>query len=511
LADGDHTGESLGVSLSGPLSTLILAAGEGTRMRSSTPKVLHPIAGRALVEHAVRAAAGLDPEHLVVVIGHGRDAVGAELARVGGVLGREVTTAVQAEQKGTGHAVSCALRELPDGLTGTVLVSYGDVPLLDTETLSALLAEHTGSGNAVTVLTAVVADPSGYGRIVRDDSGGVSAIVEHKDATPAQHEIQEINSGVYAFDAAVLTDGLSRLSTDNAQGELYLTDVLGIAREDGKGVGALVVDDPWVTEGVNDRVQLSVLGAEYNRRIVRRWQREGVTVTDPATTWIGADVTLARDVLLEPNTQLKGATSVGEGSVVGPDTTLTDVVIGAHASVVRVHGSGSELGDAVNVGPYTYLRPGTKLGAKGKLGAFVETKNAEIGTGTKVPHLTYVGDAKIGEHSNIGCSSVFVNYDGVGKHHTVVGSHVRLGADNTLVAPVRIGDGAYSGAGAVIRDDVPPGALAVSAGPQRTIEGWAGRRRPGTPAAEAAEAALAAQQDTAVSVAEAGTDGESPA
>ncbi|HEY3710062.1 MAG TPA: bifunctional UDP-N-acetylglucosamine diphosphorylase/glucosamine-1-phosphate N-acetyltransferase GlmU [Amycolatopsis sp.] len=497
--------------MSGPLSTLILAAGEGTRMRSSTPKVLHPIAGRPLVEHAVRAAAGLDPEHLVVVIGHGREAVGAELARIGGVLGREVTTAVQAEQKGTGHAVSCALRELPDGLTGTVLVSYGDVPLLDTETLSALLAEHTGSGNAVTVLTAVVADPSGYGRIVRDDAGRVSAIVEHKDATPAQHEIKEINSGVYAFDAAVLTDGLSRLSTDNAQGELYLTDVLGIAREDGKGVGALVVDDPWVTEGVNDRVQLSVLGAEYNRRIVRRWQREGVTVTDPDTTWIGADVTLSRDVLLEPNTQLKGATSVGEGSVVGPDTTLTDVVIGAHASVVRVHGSGSELGDGVNVGPYTYLRPGTKLGARGKLGAFVETKNAEIGTGTKVPHLTYIGDAKIGEHSNIGCSSVFVNYDGVGKHHTVVGSHVRLGADNTLVAPVRIGDGAYSGAGAVIRDDVPPGALAVSAGPQRTIEGWATRRRPGTPAAEAAEAALAAQQDTAVSVAEAGTDGESPA
>ncbi|WP_328604385.1 bifunctional UDP-N-acetylglucosamine diphosphorylase/glucosamine-1-phosphate N-acetyltransferase GlmU [Amycolatopsis sp. NBC_00345] len=497
--------------MSGPLSTLILAAGEGTRMRSSVPKVLHPIAGRPLVEHAVRAAAGLDPEHLVVVIGHGREAVGAELARVGGVLGREVTTAVQAEQKGTGHAVSCALRELPDGLTGTVLVSYGDVPLLDTETLSALLAEHTGSGNAVTVLTAVVADPSGYGRIVRDDAGGVSAIVEHKDATPAQREIGEINSGVYAFDAAVLTDGLSRLSTDNAQGELYLTDVLGIAREDGKGVGALVVDDPWVTEGVNDRVQLSVLGAEYNRRIVRRWQREGVTVTDPDTTWIEADVTLSRDVLIEPNTQLKGATSVGEGSLVGPDTTLTDVVIGAHASVVRVHGSGSELGDGVNVGPYTYLRPGTKLGAKGKLGAFVETKNAEIGTGTKVPHLTYVGDAKIGDHSNIGCSSVFVNYDGVGKHHTVVGSHVRLGADNTLVAPVRIGDGAYSGAGAVIRDDVPPGSLALSAGPQRTIEGWASRRRPGTPAAEAAEAALAAQQDTAVSVSEAGTDGESPA
>ncbi|QRP47016.1 bifunctional UDP-N-acetylglucosamine diphosphorylase/glucosamine-1-phosphate N-acetyltransferase GlmU [Amycolatopsis sp. FDAARGOS 1241] len=497
--------------MSGPLSTLILAAGEGTRMRSSTPKVLHPIAGRPLVEHAVRAAAGLNPEHLVVVIGHGREAVGAELARVGEALGREVTTAVQAEQKGTGHAVSCALHELPAGLTGTVLVSYGDVPLLDTGTLAALLAEHTGSGNAVTVLTAVVENPAGYGRIVRDAGGRVSSIVEHKDATPEQHEITEINSGVYAFDAAVLSDGLSRLSTDNAQGELYLTDVLGIAHHDGKGVGALVVDDPWVTEGVNDRVQLATLGAEYNRRIVRRWQREGVTVTDPNTTWIGADVTLSRDVTLEPNTQLKGTTSVGEGSLVGPDTTLVNVTVGAGASVVRVHADDSELGDGVKVGPYTYLRPGTKLGAKGKLGAFVETKNAQIGTGTKVPHLTYVGDATVGDHSNIGCSSVFVNYDGVNKHHTVVGSYVRLGADNTLVAPVRIGDGAYSGAGAVIRDDVPPGALALSAGPQRNVEGWAVRRRPGTPAAEAAEAALAASEDTAVSVSEAGNDGESPA
>ncbi|MFE0020410.1 bifunctional UDP-N-acetylglucosamine diphosphorylase/glucosamine-1-phosphate N-acetyltransferase GlmU [Amycolatopsis sp. NPDC059021] len=498
--------------MTGPLSTLILAAGEGTRMRSATPKVLHPIAGRPLVEHAVRAAAGLEPEHLVVVIGHGREAVGAELGRIGDTLGRGVTTAVQTEQKGTGHAVSCALAALPDGLTGTVIVSYGDVPLLDTATLSALLAEHTGTGNSVTVLTAVVADPTGYGRILRDEAGAVAAIVEQKDATPEQHEITEINSGVYAFDAAVLADGLSRLSTDNAQGELYLTDVLAIARGDGKGVGALVVDDPWVTEGINDRVQLAALGAELNRRIIRGWQRSGVTIVDPGSTWIDAGVTLERDVVLEPGVQLKGTTSIGEGATVGPDSTLENVRVGAGASVVRTHGSDSELGDGVKVGPFTYLRPGTKLGAKGKLGAFVETKNAEIGTGTKVPHLTYVGDAVIGEHSNIGCSSVFVNYDGVNKHQTEIGSYVRLGADNTFVAPVKVGDGAYSGAGAVIREDVPPGTLAVSAGPQRNIEGWAIRRRPGTPAAEAAEAALAAQQDTAVvSEPVVGNDGESPA
>ncbi len=494
--------------MTGPLSTLILAAGEGTRMRSSIPKVLHPIAGRPLVEHAVRAAAGLDPEHLVVVIGHGRDSVGAQLAKVGEALGREVVTAVQEEQKGTGHAVSCALAELPGGLTGTVVVSYGDVPLLDSEALGSLIADHSATGNAVTVLTAVVADPTGYGRIVRDEDGVVTSIVEQKDATPEQREITEINSGVYAFDAPVLVDGLSRLSTDNAQGELYLTDVLGIARGDGKGVGALVIDDPWMTEGINDRVQLSILGAELNRRIIRGWQRAGVTVVDPSSTWIDAGVTLSRDVVIQPGVQLKGSTSVGEGAQIGPDSTLDNVSVGAGASVVRTHGSDSELGDGVQVGPFTYLRPGTKLGTKAKLGAFVETKKADIGAGTKVPHLTYVGDATIGENSNIGCSSVFVNYDGVNKHHTTIGSHVRLGADNTFVAPVTIGDGAYSGAGTVIRQDVPPGSLAVSTGPQRNIEDWVVRRRPGTPAAEAASAA---QQDTAVSDSATGNDGESPA
>jgi bifunctional UDP-N-acetylglucosamine pyrophosphorylase/glucosamine-1-phosphate N-acetyltransferase len=477
-------------------------------MRSSTPKVLHPIGGRPLVEHAVRAAAGLDPESLVVVVGHGRDAVREHLDAVGKTLGRLVTSTVQEEQNGTGHAVSCALSTLPPGLTGTVLVSYGDVPLLDTETLAALLAGHTEAANAVTVLTAVVDDPTGYGRIVRDAEGAVAAIVEHKDATHEQLAIREINSGVYAFDAAVLVDGLSRLSTDNAQGELYLTDVLGIARGDGKRVGARVVDDPWLVEGVNDRVQLSVLAAELNRRIVRDWQRAGVSIVDPGTTWIDAGVTLSRDVRLEPGVQLHGETTIGEGSVIGPDSTLTDVRVGAGAKVIRTHGSAAVLGDGVNVGPFAYLRPGTKLGDKGKIGTFVETKNADIGAGTKVPHLTYVGDATIGEHSNIGASSVFVNYDGMRKHHTTIGSHVRTGSDNMFVAPVHVGDGAYSGAGTVIRKNVPPGALAVSGSPQRNIEGWVAGRRPGTAAAKAAEAALgeqAEQQDNQ------NIDGESPA
>lgn len=468
-----------------PLSTIVLAAGEGTRMRSAIPKVLHRMAGRSLVEHAVRAAAGLSPEHLAVVVGHGRDQVREHLDG----LDVKLTVAVQETQQGTGHAVSCALAELPP-LSGTVLVTYGDVPLLDTATLNALLAEHTESGNAVTVLTAVVYDPTGYGRILRDAEGAVTGIVEHKDATEEQWEISEINSGIYAFDAEVLAEGLERLRPQNAQGELYLTDLVGIARADGRSVGALTCDDPWLVEGVNDRVQLAALGAELNRRLVEGWMRAGVTIVDPATTWLDVDVRLAPDVHLEPGVQLHGRTVVGEGAVIGPDSTLTDMEIGAGASVIRTHGRESRIGPGASVGPFAYLRPGTVLGAKGKIGTFVEVKNSEIGEGTKVPHLSYVGDATIGEYTNIGAASVFVNYDGVTKHRSVVGSYAKTGCDNMFVAPVNVGDGAYTGAGAVIRRNVPPGALAVSGGPQRNLEDWVLKHRRGTPAAEAAQRAL---------------------
>ncbi|OLF15269.1 bifunctional UDP-N-acetylglucosamine diphosphorylase/glucosamine-1-phosphate N-acetyltransferase GlmU [Actinophytocola xanthii] len=477
----------------GEVSTIILAAGEGTRMRSATPKVLHRLAGRSLVEHAVRAAAGLSPQRMAVVVGHGREAVTEHLHEVAKAIDTTITVAVQQEQHGTGHAVRCALDELPSGLSGTVVVTYGDVPLLDTLTLSALLAEHGSAGNAVTVLSATVTDPTGYGRIVRDADGSVAGIVEQKDATPEQAAIREINSGVYAFDAAVLADALGRLSTDNAQGEQYLTDVLAIARGDGHRVGSWTCGDPWLVEGVNDRVQLAALGAELNRRILERWMRAGVTMVDPASVWVDAAVELSRDVVLEPGVQLRGGTSVGEGAVVGPDTTLTDVTVGAGASVVRTHGRESEIGEGASVGPFAYLRPGSRLGVGSKIGTFVEVKNSEVGAGSKVPHLSYVGDATIGEQSNIGAASVFVNYDGVAKHRTVVGSHVRTGSDNMFVAPVTVGDGAYSGAGTVLRNDVPPGALAVSAGAQRNIEGWVLRRRPGTAAAEAAQRALGEQ------------------
>jgi bifunctional UDP-N-acetylglucosamine pyrophosphorylase/glucosamine-1-phosphate N-acetyltransferase len=479
----------------GPITAIVLAAGEGTRMRSATPKVLHRIAGRTLVEHAVRAAAGLAPRHLVTVVGHGREAVADHLKSVGETLGREIVAAVQAQQKGTGHAVACGLAELPADLDGTVVVSYGDAPLLTPDTLHDLVAEHVARGQAVTVLTAIVPDPTGYGRIIRDVNGAVTAIVEQRDATDEQRAIAEINSGIYAFDARVLIDALRRLGTDNAQGELYLTDVLGIARADGHGTGALVTEDVWQVEGINDRVQLASLGAELNRRLVRHWQREGVTMLDPTTVWLDMDVELARDVTVEPNTQLRGHTTIGEGATVGPDTTLTNVLVGEGATVIRTHGSDAEIGPNASVGPYAYLRPGAQLGEKGKIGTFVEVKNSQIGRGTKVPHLSYVGDATIGEYSNIGAASVFVNYDGVNKHRTVVGSHVRMGSDNMYVAPVTIGDGAASGAGAVIRRNVPPGALAVSGGPQRNLEGWVLSKRAGTPAAEAASAALQAAED----------------
>ncbi|TCP56365.1 bifunctional UDP-N-acetylglucosamine pyrophosphorylase/glucosamine-1-phosphate N-acetyltransferase [Tamaricihabitans halophyticus] len=475
-----------------PLRTIVLAAGEGKRMRSAVPKVLHPLAGRPLLEHAVRAAAGLDPADLVVVIGHGREAVGEHLDGLAKRLGRPLTTAVQTEQLGTGHAVGCALAELPSDLSGTVVVSYGDVPLLDAATLTELRAAHVAEGNAVTVLTAEVADPTGYGRVLRDADGAVAGIVEHKDADERQRAITEVNSGVYAFDAQTLKAALSRVSTANAQGEQYLTDVLGIARADGQRVGALTCTDPWQVEGVNDRAQLAALGAELNRRLVRHWMYAGVTFVDPASTWLDADVALAPDVLIEPGVQLRGGTAVAEGATIGPDTTLTDVRVGAAATVVRTHGSASDIGARASVGPFAYLRPGTKLGERGKIGTFVEVKKSDIGDGSKVPHLSYIGDARIGEHSNIGAGSITANHDGTNKNQTVIGSYARTSCDNTFVAPVTVHDGAYTGAGTVVRRDVPPGALAVSGGPQRNIDGWVVRRRPGTPAAEAAERAIAA-------------------
>ncbi len=480
-----------------PAAVVVLAAGEGKRMRSRTPKVLHRIGGRSLLGHALAAAASLTPDHLVVVVRHQRDQVAEHI----GQIAPKAVIADQDEVPGTGRAVACGLKALPVPPTGTVVVTYGDVPLLTGDTLAELVRVHeAGMGDggpaAVTVLTAEVPDPAGYGRVLRDAAGSVTGIVEHRDADPAQRAVREINSGIYAFDAALLLDALGRIGSANDQGEMYLTDVLGIVRADGGLVQALPTTDLWQVEGVNDRVQLATLGAELNRRLVLDWMRSGVTVIDPATTWLDVDVRLAEDVTLLPGVQLLAGTEVAPGASIGPDTTLSGCQVGAGASVVRSHGSGARVEAGSKVGPFSYLRPGTVLGADGKIGAFVETKNAVIGVGSKVPHLTYVGDATIGTGTNIGAATIFVNYDGVHKDHITVGDHVRIGSDTMLVAPLTVGDGAYTAAGSVITTDVPAGALAVARGQQRNVEGWVARRRPGTSSADAAAAATTGTETT---------------
>ncbi len=472
-------------------AVIVLAAGAGTRMRSDTPKVLHTLGGRSMLSHALHAAAGVEPRHLVVVLGRDRERIGAAVDELATRLGRPVEVAVQEEQLGTGHAALRGLSALPDSFDGTVVITSGDVPLLDAATLGGLIAAHRDHPAAVTLLTTTVPDGHGYGRILRTQDGEVIAIVEETDATPQQRAIREVNTGIYAFDIAALRSALSRLSSDNAQHEQYLTDAIGIVRTDGHAVHALHITDHAVVAGVNDRVQLSELARELNRRIVARHQRAGVTVVDPASTWIDVEVTIGRDTVIAPGTQLLGSSRVGARCAIGPDATLTDTEVGDGASVIRTHALQAVIGSQAEVGPFTYLRPGTRLGDDGKLGAFVETKNATIGTGTKVPHLTYVGDADIGEHSNIGASSVFVNYDGENKNRTTIGSHVRTGSDTMFVAPVSVGDGAYTGAGTVVREDVPPGALAVSAGSQRIITDWVLRNRPGSGSAQAAQRAQA--------------------
>ncbi|MFD4136590.1 bifunctional UDP-N-acetylglucosamine diphosphorylase/glucosamine-1-phosphate N-acetyltransferase GlmU [Streptomyces goshikiensis] len=475
------------MSANRPAAVVVLAAGEGTRMKSATPKVLHEICGRSLVGHVVAASRELDPAHLVVVVGHAREQVTAHLAAVDA----DVRTAVQYEQNGTGHAVRMALEELGGPIAGTVVVVCGDTPLLTGATLAQLTATHEADGNAVTVLTAEVPDSTGYGRIVRDEAtGAVTAIVEHKDATDAQRAIREINSGVFAFDGALLADALGKVRTDNSQGEEYLTDVLGILREAGHRVGAAVGADHRQILGINNRVQLAEARALLNARLLEQAMLAGVTVVDPASTFVDVTVTFGQDAIVHPGTQLLGTTHIAEGAEVGPNSRLKDTAVGPRARVDNTVSDTAVIGESASVGPYAYLRPGTNLGLKAKAGTYVEMKNATIGEGTKVPHLSYVGDATIGEYSNIGAASVFVNYDGEHKHHTTVGSHCKTGSDNMFVAPVTIGDGAYTAAGSVITKDVPPGALAVARGQQRNIEGWVARKRPGSAAATAAESAV---------------------
>jgi bifunctional UDP-N-acetylglucosamine pyrophosphorylase / glucosamine-1-phosphate N-acetyltransferase len=449
-------------------TVLILAAGEGTRMQSETPKVLHRICGRPLIGWPIRAAQQAGAGRVVVVDGPAR--------RLVGELPHGVEVAVQEEPNGTGDAVRSAAEHIaPDA---TVLVLYGDVPLITAEAITALARAHEKSGAAATMATMELADPSGYGRVVRGADGSVERVVETKtpgDATPEEEAIREVNTGIYAFAGGDLLDALGRLTADNAQGELYLPDVLPLLRADGKRVGAQAITDHTLTLGVNNRVELAHVRALAQARIHREHGLAGVTIVDPPSTVIEADVEIGRDTVIEPSTFLRGATRIGERCAIGPLATLLDTTVGDETRVVHSYLEGAELGAGVSVGPFAYLRPNARLHDRAKAGTFVEIKNSEVGEGTKVPHLSYIGDADIGAGSNVGAGTITANYDGANKHRTTIGSGVKVSVHTCFVAPVKIGDGAYTGAGSVITEDVPPEALGIARARQRNVEGYAER------------------------------------
>lgn len=438
-------------------------------MRSSLPKMLHPVCGQPMVAWPILAAREAGAGRVGVIVSPGRDLSPA--------LPEGVETVEQPRADGTGGAIRAALPLIEEA--DSVLILSGDVPLIGTDTIADLLAAHEASPAAATMLTIELDDPAAYGRVVRGPGGEVERVVEAKaagDADPAQMAIREINAGTYVFDAAPLATALAGLANDNAQGEYYLPDVFPALREAGHTVAAHLADDLAVTMGVNNRADLAAVEAEARRRILQAHMLAGVTVVDPASTWIDAGVEIGADARIEPGTSLRGATEIGGGAVVGPLSTLIDSSVGAGSSVVHSYLVECEVLDGCSVGPFAYLRPGAALHDGAKAGSFVEIKNSTVGEGTKVPHLSYVGDADIGPGSNLGAGTITANYDGFRKHRTVIGRDVRLGVDTVLIAPVEVGDSAYTGAGAVIKDDVPEGALAVSENAQRNIDGYAARK-----------------------------------
>jgi bifunctional UDP-N-acetylglucosamine pyrophosphorylase / glucosamine-1-phosphate N-acetyltransferase len=448
---------------------VILAAGQGTRMRSATPKLLHEVCGRAIIAWPVAAAWAAGAGKVVVVEGPDRP--------LQGTLDGQVTVAVQEQPRGTADAVKSAAGHI--GSQDTVIVLNGDHPLITTDTLSGLAAAHARSGAAATLATAVLDDPTGYGRVVRAPDGTVEKVVETKapgDATEAELHIREISTGIYAFDGEALLSALEEVRGDNAQGELYLPDVLPIMRAHERSVDAYAIDDDSEL-GVNDRVQMAAVRAIAQRRIHERHMMAGVTIVDPATTVIDVDVQIGQDAVIAPFTSLHGATEIGAGAQIGPLSTLIDSRIGAGSVVVHSYLSGAEVGDGANIGPFTYLRPGANLRDGSKAGAFVEIKNSDIGAGTKVPHLSYIGDADIGDGTNIGAGTITANYDGKNKNRTRIGAGAFVSVDTMFVAPVSVGDGAYTGAGSVITKDVPPGALGIARARQQNIEGYTERRK----------------------------------
>jgi bifunctional UDP-N-acetylglucosamine pyrophosphorylase/glucosamine-1-phosphate N-acetyltransferase len=443
-----------------------MAAGKGTRMRSSTPKMLHPVCGRAMVAWPILAAREAGAGRVAAIVSPGID--------LSAGLPEAVETVEQPQPDGTGGAIRAAL-ELIEA-SETVLVLSGDVPLISTATIAALLEAHAASPAAATMLTIELDDPAAYGRVLRSGSGEVERVVEAKaagDADASQLAIREINAGTYVFDAAPLAAALATLSNDNAQGEYYLPDVFPALRKAGHSVAAHLADDLAVTMGVNNRVDLATVEAEARCRLLEAHMLAGVTVVDPASTWVDAGVEIGADARIEPGTSLRGETAVGARATVGPLTTLVDSSVGVESSVIHSYLVQCDVRDGCSVGPFAYLRPGALLEAGAKAGTFVEIKNSHIGKGAKVPHLAYVGDADVGAGSNLGAGTITANYDGFSKNRTTIGRDVRVGVDTMLVAPVTVGDSAYTGAGAVVRDDVPEGALAVSENAQRNIDGYA--------------------------------------
>jgi bifunctional UDP-N-acetylglucosamine pyrophosphorylase/glucosamine-1-phosphate N-acetyltransferase len=450
------------------LAVIILAAGLGTRMKSKTPKVLHQVCGKPMITWVFEAAAAVEPGRVLVVLGNGAEAVHQYLPQSAEVV-------IQEKQLGTGDAVRACEQALA-GFEGNVLVMYGDTPLVTGGELEELLEEHEQGGSACTMMTVELEDPSYYGRVRRDGSGRVTGIVEHGDAGEEELLIREVNAGVYVFDAVPLWQALSQVDSDNSQGEAYLTDAIGVLTAHGERVGTLKVDDETVVLGVNSRLDLSRAVAIMRRRILERHMLAGVTIKDPSSTYIDAGVSIGRDTVIEPMTSLAGSTVVGEDCVIGPSTTLADTTIGDGCRVISSRLDGAEVADGGNIGPFTYLRPGTRLETGAKAGAFVEMKNSRIGEGSKVPHLSYIGDAEVGGGTNIGAGNITANYDGIDKHRTEIGSHVHTGANTVFVAPVSAGDGCMTGAGSVITGDIPAGALGISRADQRNVEGYAERK-----------------------------------
>lgn len=451
------------------LITVILAAGQGTRMKSKLPKVLHKAGGKPMLQHVIDAAKGAGAKRSIAVVGFQ-----AEMVRA--AISADTEIVVQAEQLGTGHAVLQAAEALKDE-TGTVMVLCGDTPLLTADMLRSFWEAHCKSGAKATVLTAVMPDATGYGRVIRSADGMLQKIVEHKDATEAERKIREVNSGIYCFDKEALFSALAEVECHNAQGEYYLPDVLDILGSRGEKIAACAVDDYESTLGVNSRVQLAQAEKILRVRKNNELMEQGVTLMDSATTYIDAEVVVGSDTVIYPGTWLEGRTVIGNGCEIGPNCRLTDVKVGDNAVVSFTYAHECELEQGVTVGPYVHIRPNTVLKKQVHVGNFVEVKNSNIGEGTKLPHLSYIGDCDMGSQVNMGCGAITVNYDGMIKHRTVVGDNAFIGCNTNLVAPVTVGDGAYVGAGSTVTKEVPPGCLAVARARQKNISDWADKRK----------------------------------